>query len=138
MEAAGQPRLTIGKFCPAPVALRAPHDPLRPGGEDLTLILCPHKPRACKPPAVGTQQGSAHSSCQDPRAQGGQSAHPQSSPASPLQSSPLECQEGLPCHKNEPFLLFFLVSLKINKEQALQNHKLNTMSAAPPWKVCLG
>lgn len=136
-----QQRLTIEKSCCAPVALRTPDDP--PGGEDLTLSPLPAQ----------TQQSQA--------APLPQWDHPRVLPGSPLSfpdwelsvhkvlvpSAVLEllfnpslwnATSVFPCHKNKPFLLFFLVSLKINKEQALQNHKLNTVSAASPWKVCLG
>lgn len=44
MEAARQQRLTIEKFCLAPVVLRTPNNSPGTWGEDLSLSLCQHRP----------------------------------------------------------------------------------------------
>lgn len=147
MEAARQQRLTTGKFCLAPVALRTPNDPPETWGRgsdpESSANTNPTDPASSPPPGEANRD------------------HP-TVPARIPSLLPRLCElsmdkvlvlgavldlfspslwnarSGFPCHKNEPFLLFFFISLKINKQQALQNHKLNTMSAAPPWKVCLG
>lgn len=148
MEAAKQPRLTIGKFCLAPVALRAPNDPLGLGEEDLTPSPLP----------TLTQQSQ-----QAPLLQWQANRDQPTVPARIPSLLPRLCElsvdkvlvlsavldllfnpslwnarRGFPCHKNEPFLLFFLVSLKINKRASTPKpqtkyHVSSTTLESLPW-----
>lgn len=142
MEAARQQTLTIEKSCYALVALRTPNS--TPGGENLTPSPLPAQTQQSQQallPQWDHPRVPARIPSLLPRLWE-LSVHKVLVPSAVLHllfsPSLWNARSVFSCHKNKPFLLFFLVSLKINKEQALQNHKLNTVSAASPWKVCLG